>query len=106
MALHYHLFAAAPLVILAELGEANGVDLYGENHGALRKLVLTAASGLIDPMLFANAAGVAQNPQEGGSEATIAWARPFARRFPNPLFDQLLANAPRGYWMYGGMPPP
>jgi poly(beta-D-mannuronate) lyase len=28
MALHYHLYALAPLIMIAELGEANGMDLY------------------------------------------------------------------------------
>src|SRR5271165_5043136 len=34
-ALHYHLYAAAPLVMIAELGYPNGIDLYTEREGAL-----------------------------------------------------------------------
>jgi poly(beta-D-mannuronate) lyase len=51
MALHYHLFAVAPLVLLAELGEVNGIDLYSENDDALHRLVQRTASGLKDPGL-------------------------------------------------------
>jgi poly(beta-D-mannuronate) lyase len=107
MALHYHLFAAAPLVILAELGEANGLRLYAENDGALRRLVLRAVSGLVDPSFFARRTGVPQQAQDPDSGATISWAAPFARRFPNPTLNALLAKAPQqGYYLLGGMPPP
>ncbi|MBI3707796.1 MAG: alginate lyase family protein [Proteobacteria bacterium] len=34
-ALHYHLFSVTPLVMVAELGAANGLDLYAEQGGAL-----------------------------------------------------------------------
>ncbi len=107
MALHYHLFAAAALVLLAELAEFNGFDLYNENGGALRRLVLRAASGLADPPFFAKRTGVPQQPQDLGNAGIISWGRPFARRFPNPILDELLAKTPqKGYWMFGGVPPP
>jgi len=107
MALHYHLFAAAPLVMLAELGEANGIDLYREDNGALQRLVMRAASGLADPSFFALKTGLDQKPQDLQSGATIAWAAPFARRFPSPLLSDLLArSSARGFYMIGGVPPP
>jgi poly(beta-D-mannuronate) lyase len=107
MALHYHLFAAAPLVLLAELGQANGIDLYKECNGALRRLVLRAASGLEDPSFFEKQTGVAQQPQNLASAGTLAWAIPFSRRFPNPMLQALLAKAQKqSYWMFGGLPPP
>jgi poly(beta-D-mannuronate) lyase len=107
MALHYHLFAAAPLVILAELGESNGVDFYSENDAALKRLVMRAASGLVDSTFFVSRTGVAQQPQDLANGGTIAWAAPFARRFPGPLLDDLLAKAPQsGDDMCGGIPPP
>ncbi len=107
MARHYHLFAAAALVLLAELGEANGIDLYDERDRALRRLVLRAASGLTDPSFFAERTHVPQVPQDLASAGTLLWAAPFARRFPNPNLDALLAKTPqRSYWMFGGAPPP
>src|SRR5690606_19191074 len=48
-ALHYHLFAVTPLVVLAELAAANGIDLYGEGDGALRRLVVRVVTDLEDP---------------------------------------------------------
>jgi poly(beta-D-mannuronate) lyase len=38
-ALHYHLYALAPLVLLAEFGEANSLDLYAHANNALQRLV-------------------------------------------------------------------
>ena len=38
-ALHYHLYALAPLVLLAEFGEANHLDLYAHANGAIHRLV-------------------------------------------------------------------
>jgi poly(beta-D-mannuronate) lyase len=106
MALHYHLFAAAPLVILAELGEPNGIDLYSEKSGALQRLVMRAASGLVDPSFFEVRTGVPQQRQDPDNGATITWAAPFAQRFPNALLSGLLAKAPRGFYIFGGIPPP
>jgi poly(beta-D-mannuronate) lyase len=52
MALHYHLYALAPLIMMAELGEANGIDLYSENGGALHRLVKFCVAGLEDPAIL------------------------------------------------------
>ena len=42
-ALHYHLYALAPLVLLAEFGAANGLDLYAHANGA------TSSAGQCSP---------------------------------------------------------
>jgi poly(beta-D-mannuronate) lyase len=106
LALHYHLFAAAPLVTIAELAAANGVDLYAVDHHALARLVYRAASGLQDPSFFARQAGVAQQPAPPDAYA-IAWAIPFARRFPDAQLNALIARLPsRSILFLGGIPPP
>ncbi|MGH8855366.1 MAG: alginate lyase family protein, partial [Telluria sp.] len=51
-ALHYHLYAAAPLVLMASI-----LDL---QHPALDRLVRFAADGVADPAPIARQAGVAQ----------------------------------------------
>ena len=48
-ALHYHLYALAPLVLLAEFGEVNNLDLYAHANGALHRLVSVSVAGLSDP---------------------------------------------------------
>ncbi len=106
LALHYHLFAAAPLVAMAELAAANGVDLYGRNGHALARLVDRAVASIVAPDKFAAEAGVAQQPIKPDA-AEIAWATPFADRFPNPQLTMLLARVQSRSMLYlGGLPPP
>jgi len=105
-ALHYHLFAAAPLVAMAELAAANGVDLYSRNDHALARLVDRAVAGISAPDWFAAKAGVAQEPIELNAD-DIAWAAPFAHRFPIPQLTMLLARTQSRSILYlGGLPPP
>ena len=108
-ALHYHLFALAPLVTMAEMGAANGLDLYARNDGALTRLINRAVSGLQDNRFFAEKAGIAQDtPADGKIKSEdIIYLQPYLRRFPNPDFSRLLQSATlRPYSYLGGMPPP
>jgi poly(beta-D-mannuronate) lyase len=110
MALHYHLYALAPLVMLAELGEANGVDAYAEKNGAIHLLVKLCVAGLMQPEIFQKATGVKQNVPEKISGGTIGWAVPYVKRFPDlPQSAQLSvwlrqAGTTR-FWQWGGLPP-
>jgi poly(beta-D-mannuronate) lyase len=106
MALHYHLYALAPLVFLAELGEANGLDLYAERDFAIRRLVARCVAGLEDPAFFERQTAIAQVPQEiGGLEAS--WGTVWTRRFPDTKINALISQARyRGYTELGGLPPP
>src|ERR1700688_4714173 len=56
-ALHYHLYALAPLVLLAEFGEANHLDLYAHANGAIHRLVNFSVAAIQDPTPFAKATG-------------------------------------------------
>jgi len=106
MALHYHLYALAPLIMLAELGEANGLDPYAENDGAIHRLVNFCLAGLEDPTILEKRTGVAQvvTLPYGGSD--IGWAVSYVRRFPNPQLSALIAKAPGvRYTTWGGAPP-
>lgn len=57
MALHYHSFALTPLLVVAELARANGVDLYARNDDGLRRLTAFVAEGLADMGLAAKRLG-------------------------------------------------
>ncbi len=108
-ALHYHLFAIAPLVTMAELAQANGDDLYGYDHSRLKLLVTVSVSGLNDNHFFQEKSGVAQDTPKDGhvSPSDVAWLAPYACRFPSPDFTALLqavSAAPDRY--LGGLPPP
>jgi len=106
MALHYHLYALAPLIMMAELGKANGLDLYAEHQGAIHRLVNFCLAGLEDPSMFEKRTGVAQVVTLPYAGSDIGWAVPYVRRFPNPQLSALLAKAP---WVrdtsWGGAPP-
>ena len=104
LALHYHLFAAAPLVTIAELAEINGVSLYGYRDGALGRLVERALSGIEDSSFFADRAGTVQKPDQLRAE-DVVWASPFLHRFPNPRLNAILERFPSGTMLYiGGRP--
>jgi poly(beta-D-mannuronate) lyase len=83
-ALHYHLFALAPLVYLAELGEENGQNLYAERSYALQKLATLSAQGMTNNHFFEQATGVSQDTPNGPPTAEqINWASIYVSRFPN-----------------------
>lgn len=107
-ALHYHLYAVAPLVYLAEFGEDNGLHLYAKRDYALRKLVVLSTDGLVNNSFFVNATGIPQDTPNGPHLAAeqISWAKIWVARFPDPTISKLLARAPSLSYMYlGGLPP-
>ncbi len=106
MAEHYQLYALGPLVMLAELAAANGLDLYAEDNGAIHRLVKFSVAGREDPSIIEKRTGVPQNlpAQIGGLE--IGWAVPYAQRFPSPELSAYLAKAAwMNFWQWGGAPP-
>jgi len=108
-ALHYHIFALAPLVIMAEFGAANGLDLYTRDNGALTRLVNRVTAGLADNQFFATQAGIAQDtPSQGKIKSEdVAYLVPYVRRYPNPEISRLLQSVSlRPYNYLGGLPPP
>jgi poly(beta-D-mannuronate) lyase len=107
-ALHYHLFALAPLVTMAELASANGDDFYAYDNSRLKLLVSVSIAGLNDNHFFQEKSGVAQDTPDNGAikGSDIAWLAPYARRFPDPNFTALLRRVPAAPDRYlGGLPP-
>lgn len=106
MALHYQLYALGPLIVLAELGEANGVDMYNVDHGAIHRLVKFDLAALQDPTIIAQRTGVPQNIKSPYSGLEVGWAIPYAKRFPDAQLSALIANASWvRFWQWGGAPP-
>jgi poly(beta-D-mannuronate) lyase len=107
MALHYHLYALAPLIMLAEFGETNGVPLYAERDYAIKRLIARCLSGLQDPSFFQQKTGVAQVTDPKVQAWQIGWGQPYTRRFPDPEITKLLHQADwLNFTMLGGLPPP
>jgi poly(beta-D-mannuronate) lyase len=105
-ALHYHLYAAAPLVMLAEFGLPNGVDLYTFHDSSLKKLVAISTAGLLDASMFEQRTGIRQERPDPPTAEAIGWSVPYNRRFPSPTITRLLAACSQRSYMYlGGLPP-
>jgi poly(beta-D-mannuronate) lyase len=106
-ALHYHLYAIAPLVYLAEFGNENGNDLFTENHFALNRLVKRSIEGLAGSGYFDQVTGIKQDTPNGPPAAEqISWARVYVKHFPDAQISALLAQASSLSYMYlGGLPP-
>jgi poly(beta-D-mannuronate) lyase len=105
-ALHYHLYALAPLVLLAEFGEANHLDLYTHANGAIHRLVNFSVAGLQDPTPFVKATGVQQEVPKTPTGDQIGWAPPYVQRFPNRALERMVQAAPSlSVYYLGGLPP-
>jgi poly(beta-D-mannuronate) lyase len=106
LALRSHVRALAALVLLAEFGEVNGINLYAERNFAIGRLIARCVSGLEDPSYFEQKTGVTQVVEPELQPWAISWAKPYTHRFPNPKLSALLAKATRlNYTMLGGLPP-
>ncbi len=96
-ALHYHVFALEPLVIMAEMAAAKGEDWYALNDGALHRLVAKTVEGLIEPSVFEKLAGVAQErPVKSG----YGWASLYRDRHFGRMPDKI--EQPIGHRWLGG----
>jgi poly(beta-D-mannuronate) lyase len=105
-ALHYHLYALAPLVLLAEFGEANHLDLYAHANGAIHRLVNFSVAGLQDPSSFVKATGVQQEVPKTPNGDQIGWAPPYEKRFPNPALEKMIkASSNLSVYYLGGLAP-
>lgn len=96
-ALHYHVFATEPLVIMAEIAAVRGEDWYAPNGGALHRLVAITAKGLAEPSVFDKLAGV---PQQRPVKTGYGWAQLYRARFPDRLPDRI--EQPDGHRYLGG----
>ncbi len=106
-ALHYHFYALAPLVYLADFGQANGLDLYAENHNALQRLVHFCISSYVDGSLIAKLSGASQETQSGAPAADlVSWAVIWKSQFHDPEVTTYLQKATSLNSLYlGGLPP-
>ena len=105
-ALHYHIYALAPLVMIAELAEANGLDLYSYKNDAIHRLAQVCIAGLENPEIFAKATGATQDDVDVASGIYIGWAVPYVKRFPNAQLSAWIAQARElSFWQWGGLPP-
>jgi poly(beta-D-mannuronate) lyase len=91
LALHYHAFALAPLVLLAEIAVANGVPFYDENHGALRRLADKVLAGMDHLEIFEALVNAPQKFTLPPDATHLAWAEAYGARFPDPRIARWLS---------------
>ena len=106
-ALGYHAMSLEALVMMAELGEANGLHLYDEAGGALHRLVVAVANGYLDPGRFAKASGSPQEDNAAFASYYLSWVALYDARFgaqrPVTQLKEILAkHGPVGHRYVGG----
>jgi poly(beta-D-mannuronate) lyase len=87
-ALHYHVFAAAPLVLIAQALSRNGTDPFSLNGGALQRLVQRTAAGLENPAYFEGLAHAKQDLKADLNGFHLAWMEPYYARFHEPALEK------------------
>jgi poly(beta-D-mannuronate) lyase len=92
-ALHYHNFALAALVMLAEVAAHRGENFYDRAGGAIHRLADRVLSGIADPGPFGQLAGVAVEVPKG---SMLGWLAFYSRRFPDRIVGRIPAAAT--YW--------
>ena len=83
-ALHYHVISIQALVLIAELGNHNGLDLYGANDSALKRLIKHTMAGLADSGFFTEKTGKTQSWIGKLNGAKLAWMEPYYDAFAIP----------------------
>lgn len=92
-ALHYHDYATAPLVLMAELARIDGSDWYSYRNGAIERLAERVASGYRDPSWFSEQAGAKQEKAE--PKGSSGWVEFYRLRSPHPAnFDEMHSYGP------------
>lgn len=98
-AIHYHAFAAMPVVMLAELGRAKGEDWYAFGGGAVHRLAAVTLDGLADPTLFDR---LAATPQQRKPGAGAGWLYLYAAHNAERLAGRQRPEMKPGHRWLGG----
>lgn len=102
LAMNYNVFALEPLVQVAGLAKANGIDLYGVNQGALGRLVRMVVDNIGNPQQIQRMTGLQQN-FPGATPDTLSWAEQyFADTGDCTVAPLLRANRPVSKGYLGG----
>ncbi len=76
-ALSYHNYSVAPLLMVSAFANANGLDLRGEDDGALQRLIHKLEAGLHDPKVFQEKTGFEQQEVDLQQSSRFAWLEPY-----------------------------
>ncbi len=84
----YQMFATGPLVMLAELGESNGIDTYEECDSSLPRIVAFTLRSIDDPRPIEELADERQQAIGELKGYRVAWLAPWLKRNPDPKWEQ------------------
>jgi len=84
----YQIFATGPLVMLAELGAANGIATYEECDGALPRIVTFTLKSIDDPRPIEEHADERQQEIGELKGYRVAWLAPWLKRNPDPEWEE------------------
>lgn len=97
----YHMFALAPLILIAEAGEVNGIDLYALKQRRLQKLIDLNIAALDDMNVIGAKNGYKQ--EDLYNESALAWMEPYYARFHDVRVEKWLKRyRPMGSTRIGG----
>jgi poly(beta-D-mannuronate) lyase len=100
-ALHYHNYALAPLVMIAEMARLKGQDWYAYDGHRINLLAERVASGARDSTWFAQQAGTRQEKWQ--ADGDVGWVDFYRLRAPHPqLFEALHNDGPYDNPRLGG----
>ena len=81
-AFNYHVFAASPLILMAETGHPNGDNLYDYNNKKIHKFVTMVLSELNSGQQYLRyKTGVKQDIKSTITSSMLAWVTPYHKRF-------------------------
>ena len=89
----YHIFAAAPLIMIAETAQVNGINLYDQNKGALHKLVKLIIAELNNNQ--ARLSFLTEREQDTTNTITpysLAWLEVYNTRFPSDQTEKWITE--------------
>ncbi|VVE21708.1 mannuronate-specific alginate lyase [Pandoraea anhela] len=90
-ALHYHDYATAPLVLMAELARLDGSDWYSYRDWAIERLAARVAAGYENPSWFNEQAGAKQEKAE--PHGSSGWVEFYRLRSPHPALFEAMHRA-------------
>lgn len=81
-ALSYHNYSIGPLLMVSAFAQANGLDLRGENDGAMLRLARKLEEGLRNPRIFQEKTGYEQDQIDLRKTSRFAWLEPYCALYP------------------------
>ncbi len=99
MALHYHNYALAPLVLAAEIAAQHGEDWYGGPGSPIHRLAAFTLAGLNEPQRVEALTGIEAKVPTGN---ILGWIPFYARRFPDRVSEVPSPSVSYNYSWLGG----